>query len=131
MPVGQAPWALAISPDGETVYVVDRASGMLVVMDAQTQTIRTSVPVGAEPGQVALSPTGLYAYVSVTSTDEVAVVDTSRLEVVARVPVEPRPYAIAVTDDGDGFDEDEQVIVTHFFALPRTDGANEQAKEIL
>lgn len=123
VPVGQEPWALAISPDGHTVYVLDRASGMLVVVDADTQIVRGRVPVGAEPGQVALSPTGSYAYVSVTSTDEVAVVDTSRLEVVARVAVEARPYAIAVTDDGDEFDEDEQVIVTHFLAFPRADGA--------
>jgi len=101
VPVGQEPWSLALSEGGKHVYVVDRAAGNLVVVDAQTQIVRARVPVGAEPVQVALSPTGSIAYVTVTSADEVAVVDTSRLEVVARIPVEPRPYAIAVTDDGD------------------------------
>ncbi|MBC8074893.1 MAG: hypothetical protein H7Y32_02355, partial [Chloroflexales bacterium] len=32
--VGREPWSLAISPDGATVYVVDRAAGTLVVVDA-------------------------------------------------------------------------------------------------
>lgn len=127
--VGQEPWALAISPDGQTVYVVDRASGTLVVVDAHSYVVYATLSVGPELGAVALNPTGSRAYVTVTSADEVAVVDTSRLEVVKRVPVEPKPYGIAVTDDGDALDDDEFAYVTHFLALPRADGNGSEATD--
>ncbi len=122
-PVGQAPWSLAMSPDGRNVYVVDRATGTLVVVDAQSHAVCAVVSVGPEPGAVALNPTGSRAYVTVMSAAEVVVVDTGGYEVIARVPVEPKPYAIAVTDDGDLEDSDEQVYVTHLLALPSPGGA--------
>jgi YVTN family beta-propeller protein len=122
-PVGQEPWSLALSPDGRFAYVADRAAGTLVVVDAQTYRVLATVPVGPEPGMVALSPTGAKAYITITSAAEVAVLDAKRRVIITRIPVEANPYAIAVTDDGDAEDDDEQVYITHFLALPQPGGA--------
>jgi YVTN family beta-propeller protein len=123
LPVGREPWALAISPDDRSIYVVDRAAGTLVVIDALIHSVRDVVPVGPEPTAVALNPTGSRAYIPVSSSGEVVVVDTDHLTISARIPVKPKPYGIAITDDGDAGDNDEQVYVTHFLALPRSGGA--------
>lgn len=120
--VGVEPWSLALSPDGLWAYVVDRAQGELVLVDLQTGAVRARLAVGPEPGMVALSPSGGRAYVTVTAADRVAVIDTPRFALAASIPVEPRPYAIAVSDDGDAADDDEQIYITHFQALPKPGG---------
>ncbi len=122
VPVGQEPWSLAISPDGRSVYVVDRATGELVIFDTQFHRIRATIPVGPEPNAVALNPTGSQAYVTIGSAAEVAVVDTERRAVITRIPVKPGPYAIAVTDNGDAENDDERLYVTHLLAFPQPGG---------
>ena len=128
IPVGQEPWSLAISTDGRWVYIVDRALGTFITINTQSYQVETSIPIGAEPGAVALNPTGSRAYVSLTSAAEIAVVDTERSDIIAYIPVAPKPYAVAITDDGDSLDEDEQVYVSHFLALPHA-GAIETADD--
>jgi YVTN family beta-propeller protein len=125
--VGNEPWSLAIAPDGQHVYVLNRAAGSLSVIDAATRRVQATLPVGPEPGAVALSPTGRTAYISLSAANEVAVFDTARLTVTQRIAVGHNPYAIAVTNDGDTQDSDEQVYVTHLTALPRTGG--EEARD--
>ena len=125
--IGQMPWSLIFSPDGQRVYVLDRAAGTLVVIDAQAKAVETILSIGPEPGAMALTPSGLRAFITLTASDEVAVVNTVSLEQVATIPVIPKPYAIAISNDGDVDETDERVYVTHLQAVPRPGG--EEARD--
>jgi YVTN family beta-propeller protein len=125
--VGAEPAALVLAPNGDTVYVINTANGTLSFVDTQRFTVTATVALGPEPAGIALSPTGRTAYVTLSAADEIAVVDVTARRVVDRVAVAAKPHAIAVTDDGDGEDGDETIIVTHFWARQRADG--EQARD--
>ncbi|MEZ4638680.1 MAG: hypothetical protein R2856_27585 [Caldilineaceae bacterium] len=120
--VGEEPVALAVAPDDRAIYVVDAAAGALTIVDARTYTVTAMLDVGPEPAGIALSPSGRTAYVALTAADEIVVVDLAARRIVHRVAVAAKPYAIAVTDDADAADNDETVLVTHFWARPRADG---------
>lgn len=116
---GGEPWALAISPDGQSLYVLDRAQGQLLRIETATQSVVARLAIGGEPAWLVLSPNGATAYVSLLSTSHIVVVDIASFGVTQRIPVDAMPYALALTDDGDIDDQDEQLLVTHFFGFQR------------
>lgn len=109
--VGGEPWSLAFAPDGGTLYVVDRAGGVLDVVDVQGLRVAATIAVGPEPAAVAVSGDGERVFVTVSAANTVAVIDAARRLVIAQVAVAPRPYGLATRDN--------QIYVTHLFALPR------------
>ena len=107
--VGNAPVAVAVTPDGKHAYVTNGTNGNSVsVIDTASNTVVATVPVGITPGAVAITPDGRYAYVttngSVTSPNyDVWVIATATNKVVARIATGPpgyNPYGIAITPNG-------------------------------
>ena len=87
---------IAVSPDGEMLYVATgRGRDLLAIHDA-TLAVKASVEVGERPWGVALSPDGRYAYTANGPSNDVSVVDTARMEVVKRIPAGERPWGIIV-----------------------------------
>ncbi len=119
IPVGVQPWSLAISPDGQRVYVVDRAAGKLIELDAQANRVMRRLALGPEPAGIALTPSGRLAYVSLSTSGQVLVVDLERLSVLSHVQVKAWPFAVAVSDNGNSQDDDERVYITHLLGAPR------------
>jgi YVTN family beta-propeller protein len=69
------PQEIAVSPDGQTVWVTGgTADGELVPIDVATATVGTPITVGSGAGALAISPDGTKAYV-VTSGSSVVPVD--------------------------------------------------------
>jgi len=66
---------------------------------------------------VALSPTGRTLFVAEFAESRVAVIDTRDMRVTGSIAVD-RPRALLVTNDGDGSDSDELLVVTEFFGRP-------------
>lgn len=101
--LGTTPYAIAISPDGKTVYVTTSA-GTVIVIDTQTNQIVGTITIEeGEPSLwgVAFSPDGKTAYVANDSTNTLAVIDTQTRQVVGTpVPVGEGPIDIALTPDG-------------------------------
>ena len=71
IPVGALPSAVAVSPDGSSVYVTNfgspfnqGASDTVSVIDTATNTVTATIPVGSNPHGVAVSPDGTHAYVT-------------------------------------------------------------------
>lgn len=56
--------AIALSPDGRLLYVLDQANWRVVVIDTATRERVASLPTGANPFAVALSPDGKRLYVT-------------------------------------------------------------------
>ncbi len=93
------PRALAISPDGGTVYVTGQRAGALFAIDVASSEVR-SVAVGSEPIGVLVDADGSSVYVASAQDDAVVRVDAASLTVTARVAVEREPWALAWSSHG-------------------------------
>ena len=95
------PETVAVSPDGNRLYVASEDTGQLVVIDARSGGRTAALPVGGEPEGVAVSPDGSLVYATSEEDSVVAVVDTARNVVRARVPVGLRPRNAVFTPSGE------------------------------
>ena len=50
------PWAIAITPDGQTAYVAVRESGTVVLIATATNTPGEPIKVGGAPYAIAITP---------------------------------------------------------------------------
>lgn len=120
--VQDEPWGVAILPDGSKAYVANTVSGTVSVItrDAKGKLVAPTlhIPVGTEPYGLALAPNGTRLYVANARSNDVSVIDTASDTVVKTIAVGFEPRGIAITNDGDGDDADELVLVTQFLALP-------------
>jgi YVTN family beta-propeller protein len=100
--VGPYPYGVAVTPDGDHVYVSNAGENTVSVIQTSDNTVVGSrITVGNEPTGVAVTPDGDHVYVSNRWDDTVSVIRTSDNTVVgAAIPVGRLPLAIAVTPDG-------------------------------
>jgi len=107
--VGQAPWGIAITPDGNRAYVAN-TSGTISVIDTATNTVTATITDSDGPSGVAITPDGTRAYVS-NGQGTVSVVDTGTNTILTNIPITDFPVpccgfpafslvAIALTPDG-------------------------------
>jgi len=111
------PAAVAVSPDGTRLYVLDNrflGTVLIDVIDTATNTLLETTNLGASGfgQQLALSRDGTRLYVTVFDPDSVKVMDTATNSVIATVAVGQSPGAVAVRPDG------AFVYVAHSFANP-------------
>ncbi|MGY1823241.1 Hsp70 family protein [Geodermatophilus sp. SYSU D00079] len=103
--VGELSGFVAVSPNGQHLYVARRATGMLTVVDTALNAVTADIRITAGPPQfLTFSPDGSRLYVSVyddaRTIAAVTVIDTSTNREVTTIPVRTRPYLGAVTRDG-------------------------------
>jgi len=119
--VGDEPVSLVFSPDGATLYVVNRADSTVSVVtgaDGASPSVSSTIDVGSEPIHAALSPSGQTLYVTSWVDGTLSVVDTASASVFSTTTLGGNPYAVCVTNDGDMDDADETIYVTDFFSRP-------------
>ncbi|RDH80111.1 hypothetical protein DVS77_03740 [Mycolicibacterium moriokaense] len=100
--VGDPASAIALSPNGDRVYVTERAgsgAGTLTVIDTGTKDTIASVPVGDEPSDVVVSPSGDQVYVTNRFSDSVSLYVPGSTEVIT-IDAGKSPIGIALSDDG-------------------------------
>jgi YVTN family beta-propeller protein len=100
LPAGSSPRGVALTLNGQFLYVADGGSNNVSVLDTRTNRIVASVPVGSQPVNVAVTPDGASAYVANTGSSDVSVIDTQTNRVVRVVPAGQYPAGVAVTHDG-------------------------------
>jgi len=102
--VGDSPAFIAITPDGKKVYVNNANSNNVSVIDAISQSVKTTIPVGDFPIAIAITPDGRRIYVGdfALHNGSIAVIDTAIDTVVTRVTLPPNSVieGVAVTPDG-------------------------------
>jgi YVTN family beta-propeller protein len=105
IPVGSTPGFAVASPKGRQIYIANRTTGVITVVDTAVNKVTATIPVPAGPPQfLAFSPDGRRVYVSIWNTERtiaaVSVLDATTNTIVATVPVDTRPFLAAVTRDG-------------------------------
>jgi YVTN family beta-propeller protein len=73
--VGFLPTAIAVTPDGNLVYVTNNESGTVSVYNTQTLDVESTVTVGTGPTGIAVSPDGARVYVANRGSNSVSVFD--------------------------------------------------------
>lgn len=75
--VGDLPQGMAITPNGQTVYVVNYQSKDVSVIDTASNTITASITLASYPGAIAITPDSQTAFVLVSGNSTVAVIATA------------------------------------------------------
>ena len=93
------PFAIAITPDGRTLYVGGEGSEQLDVVDTTTNAVSQTIPLGANPASIAITPDGKTAYV-VGVAGNVTPIDTATNTARAPFAAGFTPFGIAISPDG-------------------------------
>jgi YVTN family beta-propeller protein len=94
-----SPFNMAISPDGETLYVVAQEANALMVVDIGSEKVLDKIPVGERPHSAILNSDGSVAYVSNQWADNVYKIDLSLGEVVDTFTTGAGPAGMVLTPD--------------------------------
>ncbi|MHC4330970.1 MAG: YncE family protein, partial [Planctomycetota bacterium] len=96
----KTPVNMAISPDGDEIYVACEASHTVIVVGIRKLRKIAEIEVGHQPSDITFSPDGARAYVTNRLDDTVSVVDVSSRKVVATVPVGDEPHGVLTDTAG-------------------------------
>jgi serine/threonine-protein kinase len=108
IPVEQKPYALAVTPDGTSVWVPSHDAGALDIIVVASNTVTEKLPVARNPHWVAFSPDGRTAYLANHESNVLSVIDVASRAVITTIPVGTSPHSVAVSPDG------AQVVVVCF-----------------
>lgn len=97
---GTLPSAMAATPNGESLLVVDKGQDQLVEVDTSTGHIVGRASVGLEPDAVAVSPNGSLALVANFGNNTVTPVALPSLQAGDPIAVGREPVAVAIAPDG-------------------------------
>lgn len=95
----KTPWNLAVSTDGQRLYIACEASDSLMVLDASSGEIIEEVAIENQPHGVCLSPDGSRIYVSNRGSDSVSEIDATSLSVLRTLPTGDEPHGLLVDAD--------------------------------
>jgi len=95
----RSPLAVAVSPDGKTLYVSDKTAGCVAVLDAAAGKKVGEVVIADEPNGLALSADGKTLYVAQRKANSIALVDTVKGAVIGQIRVGTWPVALAVAEN--------------------------------
>ena len=95
------PTGLTLSPDGRELYVTCAAAqSTLVVIDAESGKIKTTIPAGHTACGPTVTPNGKRLYICNRFDNNVSVIDLKTCKEVARISATREPLATAITPDG-------------------------------
>ncbi|MEM1450929.1 MAG: hypothetical protein AAGI22_17545 [Planctomycetota bacterium] len=95
-----APYALALTPDQDTVVAACPVSRNLTIADVWSGALQGTIPLGAACHALAVAADGRQVVCSLDESNEVVVADLALGQVVARLPVGGTPNDVFITADG-------------------------------
>jgi YVTN family beta-propeller protein len=104
VPVGSQPWAIAVNPTTNLVYVANASSASVSVIDGTTNTVTATVPVDVAPWAIAVNPVTNKIYTANCGFDcdatagigTVSVIDGATNAATAPITVGINPRAISI-----------------------------------
>jgi YVTN family beta-propeller protein len=97
------PYGVAISPDGNKVYITNQGDNTVSVISSVTNSVIAKITVGNEPYGLSVSPNGNRLYVANGSpccSGIISVINTATDTVMVTIPVGNSPCGVSVTPDG-------------------------------
>lgn len=110
--VGQAPAAMAITPNGQYVYVANYVNGLpgmgtVSIIQTSTNTVVGTIPGFSGPFAIAITPNGQNAYVTNFGSNNffpygttVSVINLNSNTITATINLDIQPSGLAITPDG-------------------------------
>src|SRR5512146_1624335 len=98
--VGKRPRGIALSPDGQRVYVALGLEDAVAVIDVASRAVVDKLPAGPDPEQVAVSGDGGTVYVSNESAARATGIRVADRQQLFSVAVGKEPEGVGVTPDG-------------------------------
>ena len=95
-----SPFNIAVSNNGDRLYVVAQDADQLLVVDAESNEVISKINVGVHPHSVLLSKDGTIAYVSNQWSDNISVIDLITLEVVDTIKTGNGPAGLSLSSNG-------------------------------
>src|SRR5437868_5964187 len=133
--VGDEPQSIALTPDGQFVYVANAAGNSVSILRIDDPVwgsfkahLVSTLTTGAEPWNIVSSPDGKRIFVANSMQDTISVIDTANQSIIGHVDLRTTPGAgvtfdrhfqprgLAVTADG------TKLYVTRFLSYTRPDG---------
>jgi YVTN family beta-propeller protein len=93
LPLGAGAVGVALSPNTNRVYVVDRDDDVVLVFDTNTRALIATIAVGDRPVGVAVTEDGSRVYVANQTSDTVSVINGATNAVIATIPVGDQPWS--------------------------------------
>lgn len=94
--VGKDPRAIAKSPDGATIYVINYGDETLSVIHAATLTVSATISVGNEPVALVVTPDNKQTFVANMGSKSVTVIDNSDYTPTKTIPLTAAPFSLTV-----------------------------------
>ena len=98
--VGTNPAGVAVTPNGQYIYVTDTGSNTTSVVSTSNDSAFKTIPVGTYPKGVAITPNDQYVYVANPNSNTVSVISTSSNSVVSTIHINTLPVGVAITPNG-------------------------------
>ncbi len=105
--VGEEPEGIALSPDGETLWVSARGSNQVFALDPETLVVRETIAVGQFPLRLAIRPQGDVAVTSDLIDGGLTVIDLASAEAIRSIAVSSpdeaqERFQVTILWSGDG-----------------------------
>jgi YVTN family beta-propeller protein len=100
--IGTSLWDLTIDGSASTLYLADRGTDQIRVVNVADLSVVTSISVGDDPWSLDLTPDGKYLFVANEDSHDVSVIDTVTNAVVETIPLagDADPRDVDVSADG-------------------------------
>ena len=100
IPVGDGPFSIGVSPDGNYAYVGNRAGESISVISVSGLRVVDTIPLGATARGVAVSPDSSRIYVATSNPSNLKIIQASDNSVIGDFPILSNPQAITVHPSG-------------------------------
>ena len=100
IPTGDRPEGMALSKDGKELFVCNRESASITVIDVARQGAIGAIKTGQGPVRIATVPDGSMLVYALMHDNKIEFADTALRRPVAQVPVDGSPVSIALSPDG-------------------------------
>jgi YVTN family beta-propeller protein len=101
-PVGEFPHALEFNPSNNNIYVANRDSGTVSVIDSTNNTLLENVVVGTEPIALEFNPSNNNIYVANIVSNSVSMIESMNNTVGGTVNVSSLPIALVFNPSNGG-----------------------------
>lgn len=98
---GYGPAHVAVTPDGNQVWVANVNDESVSVISATDQEVIKTIQVGKVPNEVAITPDAQYAFVANVESDLISVIDVQSLETIKTIKAGDGPHGVTVSPDGE------------------------------